>query len=893
MPRIFDVRGGEGRVALRGFAALLLLIITGHTVLEAARDALLLAGPGPRALGLVYMIIALCTWPAAALAARIGERFGARRALGVTLALAAGLPAGLFLAPSSTTTAMAIYVASGLIGSIVVPQFWTLVGKILTAAQGRRLFGLIAAAGVLGGVLGSGLATAVLVVLPVRALLLVSASVFVIAGTALLRVGGEERSDRSEAHPSTTVTEWAQALRGQPLLSRIALSVAVSTATLLVLDYCFKSTVARSLPGPQIGPFVARYYLALNVLSLVVQVFLGSTIVRRMGVTAAIVLTPLLLMLGAAGTVVAGGALGAVLVMKAIDGGLRFSIHRITGELIYLPVPLRLRQHFKPLIDGALARASQTVTGAGLLLLGGTWVLAPRPLAVGVTVLAAAWLAIAVTMRQPYLALLRAAISTGSLHEQDSPEPLDLESAQLLVQRLASEDPLEVVAAMSALSRRGRQGFVPALVLLHTDELVLTQALEHLGATNRADWMPLAQRLLGDRREGVRMAAARALARHGGLDLERLADDVGWRVRGYAVIDLALRDRADDVLEHERVAALLREDGDRAEAVRLGMLAAIADAPPSPALSRLLLALSDPGRVSPEHTELLARAAERQHDPRLIPRLLDRLAAREGREAVRTALVSFGDTAMEAVWWTLQDTTRPRSFRIHVPKTLGRFGTRVAAERLLENIETEEDGLVRYKSIRALEMLITQRRITLDRVRVERLAHDALVRHLRLLVERATLGPPASVDGRTIAAERLLEGLLDDKLRQSLERVFRLLAIAHPREDYHRLRLACLSNDPTTRANAGELLDALLRHRDQQLLRQLLRLATDDLPLEARAAAAAPLVERPWPGTHEDSLATLARDHDPTVAALAAICVKGAAPAHDETPKAAPEPAHA
>ncbi|MGA3120334.1 MAG: hypothetical protein ABSF69_06135 [Polyangiaceae bacterium] len=69
MPRLLDVRDGEGRVALLGFASVLFLIITGHTVLEAARDALLLTGPGPRALGIVYSAIAVSAWPAASLAA--------------------------------------------------------------------------------------------------------------------------------------------------------------------------------------------------------------------------------------------------------------------------------------------------------------------------------------------------------------------------------------------------------------------------------------------------------------------------------------------------------------------------------------------------------------------------------------------------------------------------------------------------------------------------------------------------------------------------------------------------------------------------------------------------------------------------------------------------------
>jgi HEAT repeat protein len=895
MARLFDVRRGEGRVALLGFAALLLLIITGHTVLEAARDALLLAGPGPRALGIVYMAIAVCAWPAAALAARAGERFGARRSLGGALAVAAALPVLLFVLPRSPTSAMAVYVVSGLIGSIVVPQFWTLVGKVLTLAQGRRLFGLIAAAGVLGGVLGSGAAAGALLVLPVDALLLVSAAFFVVSGVVLLRVRGGERPARGtpERSQAVAVAGSLLTLRGQPLLARIALSVVVSTATLLVLDYCFKSTVARTMPPEHIGPFVARYYLALNGVSLFVQVFLSSAIVRRVGVTAAVVLTPLLLLAGAAGALVAGGAMGAVLVMKGIDGSLRFSLHRITGELVYLPIAAAIRQRAKPLIDGALARASQTVTGATLLALGGTWILAPRALAAVVTMLAAAWLAIALGMRRPYLGLLRGAITSGSLQAQDSPEPLDLESAQLLVQRLASEDPLEVIGAMNALSRRGHEGFVPALVLLHSDENVLTQALEHFGASSRGDWMPLARRLLDDPREAVRMAAARALAMQGQLDLEQLAKDVGWRVRGYAAVDLALRDGAEDALDHDRVAALLREEGDPGDSVRLGMLAAIADAPPTPALSRLLVLLGDRPAESMEWTERLARAAAKQQDERLIPRLVELLSAREGREAVRTALVAFGDPALEAVWWALRDTKRLRSFRIHLPKTLGRFGTRPAAEHLLECIETDEDGLVRYKSIRALEMLVARRRVPIDRVRVERLAHDNLVRHLRTLAQHAALGRPSAERDRPRVAERLLAGLLEDKLHQSLERVFRLLAIAHPREDFRHVRLACLSSDAYVRANAGELLDALLRRRDQQPLRALLRLVTDDLSTAERIERAGGLLPHRLPRTRDEAFATLLRDRDPTVAALAALCTGEAPGPSSVRTRLIPEATHA
>jgi AAA family ATP:ADP antiporter len=232
---------------------------------------------------------------------------------------------------------------------------------------------------------------------------------------------------QSDPPPHATV----RSLRDHPFLLHVALVVFLSTATLLAVDYLFKSTVARTLPSANVGPFVARYYLALNGLSLLVQLFVGSPLVRRVGIAAAVVLTPVLLFFGASGAVMFGGAMWAVLLTKTFDGGLRHSIHRITGELIYLPVSVRVRERMKPLIDGALVRTAQTVTGATLLALGGTWLLNPRPFALLVATLAIAWVFAAVTMRRPYLNTLRSAISAGFIPIQDNPDPIDLGTQQV------------------------------------------------------------------------------------------------------------------------------------------------------------------------------------------------------------------------------------------------------------------------------------------------------------------------------------------------------------------------------------------------------------------------------------------------------------------------------
>jgi hypothetical protein len=603
--------------------------------------------------------------------------------------------------------------------------------------------------------------------------------------------------------------------------------------------------------------------------------------VQRLGVAAAVVLTPLLLFATSFAALLAGGAFGLVLVLKTIDGGLRYSIYRITNELVYLPVPLRLRERVKPLIDGALGRAAQTLMGATLLALGATTLASPRTMAVLVASLALAWLVAAATLRRPYLRLLRRAISSGAL-DTDRVDPIDLESAEFLVGHLASQDPLDVLGAMNALSRRGRAGLIPALVLLHPNEAVLTKALEIFAASPRTDWVPLAHGLLEHPAGSLRLVAARAMARKGELDAERLASDAALRVRGYAAVHMALRDGDGDVRGDHRVAALVEPSSDQEP--EIGMLAAIADAAPTPRLRSLLGELTRRQSTTAERTELLAAAVAQQRDSSTIPRLLSLLAVRAGREHVRSTLVRLGDPAFDAVSSALRDEhSRPRGLRTHLPKTLARFGTQRAADRLLETIQSESDPLVRYKSLRSLEALVSSRRLRVHRPSVERLCHDDLAAHFSLLAARSALEarapePELVAEARSTrpAAERLLLGLLDDKVRQSLERAFRLLKIAHPREDLRHAYLGCASEDAYARATAGEFLDALLHRPEQQELRALLRIVSDDLPDDERARRAAPRLPGVELPTSRDQALTMLLSHDdPTVAALAKLWAGG------------------
>ncbi len=867
IPGFLDVRRDELGALVTGFLVLLLLI-TAHTVLETARDALVLTRLPSRALGIVYIAVAVCVLPAAALASHATERFGARRTLAGGLVTATILLVAFFAAPANRGTSVAVYVTSSLIGAVLVPQYWNLLGTIFNVAQAGRLLGILGAAGVLGGALGSLTAAGLLSVVRVNVLLLVSAGVLLITAGALTWMPPDQQAPppKADIMPSRRATA---ALREEPFLGRIALLVVVATTAALFLDYFFKWSVARAIPRDEIARFVARYYVWLNGLSLVAQTLVTGALVRRVGVATTMVVTPALLLIGGVGALLAGGALTAVLALKGIDGTLHNSLHRVTTELVYLPVPQRVRARAKPFIDGALARVTQAVGGTLLLAVGSANLLSSRLLAALAVGAAGAWLAVAVTTRGPYLALLRHAVLGDSHAVEPDLDSVDEQSAEKLVEYLAHEDRLVVLGAMNALSRRGRERSIPALVLLHEDEAILVRALGIFGPSAREDWIARSKRLLGDRRDTVRIAAARALAMHGRLDAREVVLEGGPRLYAYASLHLALAEPADP-MDKPEVARLLELTGKDGEEARLGLLAVVADAKADSRLSRLLLALEKRAGSSREWSQLLAKAAASQGATNLIPSLVPRLVERDSIEAVSTALVALGRPALDYLWAALCDRSHERRLRVRLPGAIARFGTKPAADLLLRCIESEHDGLVRYKAIRALGRVVANRGVSVDRIRIERLSLANLAEHFRLLALRSPF-IDSPLQGRHSPTEQVLIGLLDDKLRQSLERTFRLLKIAHPRDDIHRVQIATVSKDTRARANAAAFLDALLRDRDQRSLRELLLIVADDLSVEERVARAATLLHRTLIVTREAALARMIEDPDTALAALAAL----------------------
>jgi len=862
-PPLLEIRSGEGRAFGLSFAVLALLI-GAHTLVETARDTLFLSRLPPERLAFVYVAVAVGTLLLTPLSRRLVAWVGARNALVLTL-LGSAFGIGWFrLRPHSTTGVFGLYVFGGLAITLLVAEFWIVASLLFTAAQGRRLFGPLAAGGVLGAVVGAALSTLVLMRQGVDTLLVLASLGFVLA--ALVATFFElEEEGTADALAPPALPSGVEKARREPLIAKIALMVALSTALSVVVDYVFKARAVASYPRAELGSFFARYYLALNVVTLALQVFLAGPLVARLGVLGVSLFSPILLVLGAIAATLTGVPLATSVTLRGLDGGLRNSVQRVALELLWAPIERRQKADAKAVVDGVVARGAQALAAVGLWLLTTKGNASLGTLTFIAAVIAVLWLSASLRVQKPYLEQFRKALGRGDFERDGQVRELDLTAVQALLEALARPDPDDVIAAMNLLDERGRGGLIPALILYHDDERVLARALELFAGAERRDWFALGERLLQHGSLEVRLAAVRALALADARPaLERAAQHPDLEVQARAALHLAQLS-GEPLRADPRVQRALAAEGEAGVALRQALIEAMG-AHPSPEASSLLLELAD----DPALTSAVTAALSISADESAIEFLIGQLGTRKDRAYAQKGLVHIGAPAQAALTSRLENVGESRRLLLHLPLTLAKFENAEAVSVLLQLLRSDHhSGFIRYKALRGLQEIALRTKLPIEPAPI----HAEIVRnateYLRLLGMALPLRAEPAARERTSLS--LVRGLVEDKLGQALDRLERLVQIAQRTDDVPGVFRALASHDRHDRARAAEYLDALARGWDRRRegrLALLLGLVFGEASDRERLQAAVAYVGAP-PASTEQSLARLLELGDPLLAAFA------------------------
>jgi len=836
-----DSQGRASGPAIAAFAVLL-LAMTGHALLETARDALFLASIPANRLPWTYLGIA-----GLSLLLMEAQKPVLRRVSGA-VALCATLVAGavvtlafwLLLRSPSTAALYALYIWPGVLATLLLVQFWLAISNQFTVTEAKRLYSFIGSGAVLGALLGSGLAGLLARAMPARHLLGVAAGAFVLAAfvpAIFLRLGEEPASGEEDRSLPSSLLDDLRALRAQPYPRSVARMVIMSAAALTLADYLFKATVADKVPADQLGSFFATTYFVLNALSLAVQVLVVGRVVRSVGITASILVLPVLMAVGGVGLLI-GGGLGAAMLLKGADGTLKHTLHRTSVELLFVPMIDRVRSQVKRVIDVLGNRGGQALASSAILV-AARFGAGPRELSVGLLLLLLFWLLLARALYRPYLEVFRKTLRDLAVDTRRLEFPtLDQASVEGLMEALNSPEDARVVAALQVLENQGKAHLVPALILYHPSEAVVVQALDLFAGAGNDSFVAVADRLVGEATPVLHAALVRArtAVRPDESFLRKQVDSFCSSTRSTAAVFLYAFDWLDDEHARERFELVMQGEN---HLPRLAMARAAPHGFRSeralPVLEEFLVRLAGAPEYPVRQAALEAMALTGQRC--FLPTMLDALTDQQTLREARDALIAFGATAIPEMAKALADPQTPHEARRELPRLLQAIDARAVAPILTEQLEREEDGLVEYRVIRALEQVLqADPSARLDGAVLDRMVDRTVAASFQLLRNRMELeeGDREQVVPGS-KAHRLLVRLLRDKEEHAIERLVRLIGLHRPREDFGGIFRGLRSPLPKARASSLELLEAFVRPSTRRAVLGIVGVAPDGERLAAGA----------------------------------------------------------
>ena len=271
------------------------------------------------------------------------------------------------IAPSAVARAFFVWVS--VLNLFVVSLFWSLMTDLFRPAQAQRLFGFISAGGSSGALAGPTLTAALAAHLGTSGLLLVSC---VLLGFALVCVHALVRRapEESAAGPAASLdyiggTTWSgiSVILRSPYLLGIVAYVLLYTVLFGFAYLDLARLVAVAYPeSAQRTTLFARVDLAVNVLTLLVQLFVVGKLVEKLGVGVALALLPGLGLVGFAAIGIAP-VLAALVVFQVLRRAADYAIARPAREMLFTVLAREAKYKSKNFIDTVVFRGGDAASG--------------------------------------------------------------------------------------------------------------------------------------------------------------------------------------------------------------------------------------------------------------------------------------------------------------------------------------------------------------------------------------------------------------------------------------------------------------------------------------------------------------------------------------------------
>ena len=818
----FDIRSGE-HLRLWAMFAYLLFVLFAYYIVKPVSRAMFLTRFDIDKLPLLYILIAVFGGVLAYFYSRLASKTSLSKAVSWAMGLSVLILVVMWwlirMRISWMVYAFNIWVS--LFSVILVSQGWLVAGNLFDAREAKRLYPILGMGMVAGAAFGGEFTNRTVALIGSENLLLASAVMVGLAYFAYLVATSRSSSSVTTARAARedeTDFSFGQMAGDLARVRHLQIIVGMMVVMYLVdtlVEYQFQAMARTAYRGDQLTAFFGQFYgLWLNGVELVFQLFLTGVIVRRFGVGATLQISPVAIAVSSVAILALPGV-PASSAVRLTEASTRYTLSKTGMELLYMPLPLALRNRIKAFIDICVDRLSRGIGGVLLLLLTTSSLhFGVRGIAAVVIGLSVIWVVYSYRAKVEYVA---------SIKKRLADRRLDLSSMRLAVTDAATVHFLEEAA----------QGTIPRQAVY---------AFSLLAEAPKYDIKPLLLRV----------------AQHAVPEVRAKIYELAAHLRFNELLEIASSDRG---TIPSAVAYLLELSPERAAIARKmlasgdpEMVAAVLAglrAQPDLAADALSFATIEPwaqsrdgrwramaamaiGVRGDDGSGLLHRLLS-DHDPQVVSSALDAAGILKGhaylfrmiealgsprlRAAAIRALSSFGATITGTLADVLLDEDAPLRIRRRVPRVLKNVPSQRAVDALLPVIG-HPDLEIRTAVLKALNRL---RETSPELHFNDALVEAQLMKEARTYYElHEALAACRGTQSETGSALGLLTRTLQARLAKTLERLFRLLGLRYPPKEIYSAYRAVSKPAVYDTSAALEFLDNVLERDLKRVLLPLL-----------------------------------------------------------------------
>lgn len=695
--RLFSLSDEEAPRAL-ALSGLFMLIMAGIEFGRTGRDGFFLKEAGPDKIPYMYVLNAAFMFLISLVYGKFVDRVSRYKVLLAIQLFAAGVLVVLrFLIPFGLT--FTPFVLFCLVESVILTSlmhFWTLSNSVFDPREGKKIFPLLGASGLIGTIIGGLLTKTAVPFTGTPNLLLIWAAMLVLsAGIALWvrRIAPEQEALSLAEGTGQGFFQSTKALWNLPLLRTLALMALPMWMVIYLIEYNYYTTMNSVFPNQdELSGFLALFASFCSFGGLLLELFLAGLLLSRVGVGSTTLTYPFTLTIGAVSLVaftvfpeLQGGHHlfgGPILVAFArfCDIAIYFSIYESASQLLFNALPEQSRGQGRALIQGMMMPASTAM--AGLLLLFMNYQKEPTHNIAFVSLnLAFLLVVFGLNIGPSYMKamLLNLNSRDADLQNEALSEFGKMENTEtrfVLMQSVSTASADEAVHSLGVLVEMKDEELADDLaeILTKAKPPVQEGILLYLADDGEKKHASVVRPLLSSPEPGVRSAAARALGRIGTdkdiAAVKKLLDDAdpAVRVESAAVFlhgrpGFSPREKAFKILTD---AARSRSPDLNARAAR-----AVAFAPGAPWVPFLLeQAKSDDVVVRTNAIRAMAGLP----DHRILSRLISFLSDPILRDAAAQTLVEMGKPAAERITTELRAAKFDPENHAELIRALGRMG---------------------------------------------------------------------------------------------------------------------------------------------------------------------------------------------------------------------------